>query len=208
MTASPDRVRRDGVGIVIETPADMPEWEFREHRRTQIEVDGARYFVGEKRLLPDGTYRYLLEPWVDDLGVPGRAIVYDAGYVSARDAAARTAARREGVSRALFFVGPLLGFLPARVKLALDDRYGYDPQAVTQQSLFVQRIGFYCLCALFTLGRLAGVLRAWEGAFLAFIVVVLLDLVMRLGPAENGEAEQPGFLEWMVPGWKRRARRR
>jgi hypothetical protein len=186
----------------------MPEWEFREHRRTRIEVDGQRYFVAEKRLLPDGTYRYLLEPWVDGVGVPGRSIVYDARYVAARDAAARTAARREGVSRALFFVGPLLGFLPARVKLALDDRYGYDPQAVTRQSLSVQRIAFYCLCALFTLGHLARALGAWEGPLLAFIGVVLVDLVMRLGPSENGEAEQPGFLEWMVPGWKRRARGR
>lgn len=192
----------------MESHADMPDWEFRQYRRTAIVVRGERYFVAEKRLLADGSYRYVLEPWVDGADVPGRTINYDVGYVAERDAAARTNARRDRVSRALFFVGPLLGLLPARAKLALDDRYGFDPQTVTRQSLFVQRIFFYCLAAFLVVGGLARALGRWEAPLLVFTVAVFADLIMRLGPAENGEPEQPGFFEWIVPGWKRRARSR
>ena len=204
----PDRVSARGGALVVESAADMPDWEFRQYRRTAIVVRGARYCVAEKRLLPGGTYRYRLEPWVDGADVPGRTIVYDAAWATARDAEARTAARRDGIAKALFFVGPLLGLLPARVKLALDERYGFDPQAVTRQCLFAQRIFFYALLALIVVGGLARALGEWEGPLLLLAAAVFVDLVMRMGPSESGEAEQPGFWEWAIPGWKRRARSR
>ena len=203
-----DRVSFRGDTVIVESPADMPDWEYREHRRTAILFRDACYFVAEKRLLPGRSYRYLLQPWEGGLGVPGRTITYDAGYAVARDAGARTASRRDGIAKALFFVGPLLGLLPARAKLALDERYGFDPQAVTQQSLFVQRVFFYALLALIVLGSLARALAGWERPLIVLALAVLVDLIMRLGPSENGEAEQPGFWEWIVPGWKRRARTR
>jgi hypothetical protein len=203
----PDRLTSRGSAFVVDSPADMPDWEFRQYRRTAIVVRGARYHVTEKRLLGSGRYRYLLERWPDGADVPGRTIVYDAAYVADRDAGARTAARRDRVGKALFFVGPLLGLLPARVKLALDDRYGFDPQAVTRQCLFVQRIFFYALLALVVVGGWARALGGWDGWLLALAAAVFVDLIMRLGPAENGEAVQPGFWEWIVPGWRRRARR-
>ena len=202
-----DRVSFRGETVVVESPADMPEWEYREHRRTAILFRDACYFVAEKRLLPGGSYRYVLQPWEDGVGVPGRTVTYDADYAAARDAASRTASRRDGVAKALFFVSPLLGLLPARAKLALDERYGFDPQAVTQQCLFAQRIFFYVLLALIVLGSIARALAGWEGPLIVLALAVLVDLIMRLGPSENGEAEQPGFWEWIVPGWKRRARR-
>jgi hypothetical protein len=202
-----DRVSFRADTVIVESPADMPDWEFREHRRAKIRFEDVCYFVAEKRLLPGGFYRYLLQPWEGGLGVPGRTITYDATYVTARDAAARTLTRRDRVAKALFFVGPLLGLLPARVKLVLDDRYGFDPQAVTRQCLFVQRFFFYALLALVVVGGWAGALGGWDGWLLALAAAVFVDLIMRLGPAENGEAVQPGFWEWIVPGWKRRARR-
>ena len=106
-----DRVSARGRALVVESPADMPEWEYREHRRAMIVVRGERYFVAEKRLRPGGGYRYRLEPWEDGASVPGREIVYDAAHAIARDADARTAARRGAVEKALFFVSPLLGLL-------------------------------------------------------------------------------------------------
>jgi hypothetical protein len=38
-------------------------------------------------------------------------------------------------------------------------------------------------------------------------VAVAIDLVMRMGPVELGEMEQPGFWEWVLPSWRRRTRR-
>ena len=201
-----DRVWTRGETLVVESAADRPEFELRQYRRTAILVGGARYAVAEKRLLDGGGFRYVLEPWPEGADVPGRTIVYDAEYAGARDAAARLATRRDRVGKTLFFVGPLLGLLPARVKLVLDDRYGFDPRTVTRQCLFVQRFFFYGLLTLIVVGGWARALGGWDGWLLALAAVVLVDLVMRLGPSESGEAEQPGFLEWMIPGWRRRAR--
>ena len=158
-----DRVWTRGITVVVESAADMQEWELRQYRRTAIVVGGERYAVVEKRLLDGGGYRYVLEPWPEGVDVPGRTVVYDADYANARDAAARLATRRDRVGKALFFVGPLLGLLPARVKLALDDRYGFDPRTVTRQCLFLQRFFFYSLLALIVVGGWARALGGWDG---------------------------------------------
>ena len=128
-------------------------------------------------------------------------------YAAARDADARDGKRRDRVSAALFFVSPLLGLLPARAKLALNDRYSFDPATVTRQSIFLERIGLYCLSALIVLGNVARLPEAWLVAFMVLGAAILADMIMRMSPADGGEQEQPGFWEWAVPGWKRRARR-
>ena len=207
-TVGRDAVRFRGSAVVVDSPADMPDWEFRDYRRTAVLFRDQKYFVAEKRLLPGGSYRYVLEPWVDGVDVPGRTITYDEGYAAARDADARDAVRRDRASAALFFVGPLLGLLPARAKLALNDRYAFDPPTVTQQSIFLERIAFYCLAALIVLGGVARLPDAWLAGLMLLAAAVLVDMIMRMGPSENGEQEQPGFWEWIVPGWKRRARSR
>jgi hypothetical protein len=203
-----DRVTARGRGLVVDSPADMPEWEFREHRRAVIVVRGERYFVAEKRMLDRGAYRYRLEPWEEGAGVPGRVIAYDAAYAIARDAAARTAARRGWIEKGLFFVNPLLGLLPARAKLALEERYGFDPRDVTGRCLLGQRLVFGALLAFIFLGGLARGLGKWEGPLLVLAAATWIDLIVRLGALETGEIEQPGFWEWAIPGWKRRARAR
>lgn len=193
--------------VVVDSAADMPDWDYRDYRRTAILFGGRQYFVAEKRLLPEGTYRYVLEPWVAGVDVLGRTITYDEGYAAARDAAARDEAGRDRVSAALMFVSPLLGRLPARTKLALNDRYAFDPPTVTRQSLFVERIAFYCLSTLIVLGNVARLPSAWLGGLIVLTVAVFVDMVMRMSPAAGDEQEQPGFWEWALPGWKRRARR-
>lgn len=207
-TVGRDAVRFRGSALVVDSAADMPDWEFRDYRRTAVLFRDQKYFVAEKRLLPGGSYRYVLEPWGDAADLPGRTIAYDDGYAAARDAAARDGARRDRASAALFFVSPLLGLLPARAKLALNDRYGFDPPTVTGQSLFLERIVFYCLAAFIMMGGIAGLPGAWLAGLMVLAVAVLVDMIMRTGPAEGGEQEQPGFWEWALPGWKRRAQTR
>ena len=191
----------------MESAADMPDWEFRDYRRTAVLFRDRKYFVAQKRLLPGGSYRYVLEPWGDLADLPGRTITYDDAYAAARDKAVRDEARRDRVSEALFFVSPLLGLLPARAKLALNDRYAFDPPTVTRQSIFLERIAVYCLSTLIVLGNVARLPAAWLAGLIGLVAAVYVDMVMRMGPAEGGEQEQPGFWEWALPGWKRRARR-
>jgi hypothetical protein len=203
-----DLVRLYESGIVVESAADMPDWEFRDYRRTAVLFSDRRYFVAQKRLLPGGSYRYVLEPWGDLADLPGRTITYDAAYAAARDADARDGRRRDRVSAALFFVSPLLGLLPARAKLALNDRYSFDPATVTRQSIFLERIALYCLSALIVLGNVARLPESWLAGLMVLGAAVLVDMIMRMSPADGGEQEQPGFWEWALPGWKRRAQSR
>jgi hypothetical protein len=205
-TVGRDVVRFRGSAVVVESAADMPDWEFRDYRRTAVLFRERKYFVAEKRLLPDGGYRYVLEPWGDLVDLPGRIITYHHAYAAARDAAVRDEARRDRVSEALFFVSPLLGLLPARTKLALNDRYAFDPPTVTRQSIFLERIAFYCLSTLIVLGNVARLPAAWLAGLIVLAAAVYVDMIMRTGAADGDEQEQPGFWEWAVPGWKRRAR--
>ena len=205
-TVGRDTVRFRGSAAVVESAADMPDWEFRDYRRTAVLFRDRRYFVAQKRLMPAGSYQYVLEPWGDLVDLPGRTITYDDAYAAARDAEARDGKRRDRVSAALFFVSPLLGLLPARTKLALNDRHAFDPPTVTRQSLFLERIAFYCLSTLIVLGNVARFPAAWLAGLIVLAVAVYVDMIMRTGPADGGDQEQPGFWEWAVPGWKRRAR--
>ena len=194
-TVGRDVVRFRGSALVVDSAADMPDWEFRDYRRTAVLFRSGTYFVAEKRLLPGGSYRYVLEPWVDGVDVPGRTFTYDDAYARARDADARDGARRDRAAAALFFVSPLLGLLPARAKLALNDRYAFDPATVTLQSIFLERIASYCLPAIILLGAFAGLPRSWLAALMVLTGAVLVDMIMRTSPAEGGEQEQPGFWE-------------
>ena len=207
-TVGRDAVRFRGSALVIDSAADMPDWEFRDYRRTAVLFRDRKYFVAEKRLLPGGSYRYVLEPWVDGAEVPGRTITYNEAYAAARDAAAREGARRDRASAALFFVSPLLGLLPARAKLALNDRYAFDPPTVTRQSVFLERIVFYGLSAFIMMGGFVRLPEALLAGLMLVAAAVFVDMIMRMGPAEGGEQEQPGFWEWALPGWKRRAQSR
>jgi hypothetical protein len=204
-----DRIRFHGRAVLVESDVDMGDWEFRTYRRTAVLFRDVRYFVSEKRLLPDGSYRYRLEPWNADLtDLPGAVIEYDESYVVARDRARREGARRDRESAALFFVSPLLGFLPSRLKLTLNDRYAFDPRDVTGQSLFLERVLLYMLIALLAIGGFTRVLGAALFWVAGAAVAVAIDLVVRTGRLEVGEMEQPGFCEWIVPSWRRRNRRR
>ena len=203
-----DAVRFRGRAVVIESAADMPDWDFRDYRRTAILFRGQTYFVAEKRLLADGAYQYVLEPWGALVDMPGRTVTYDEGYAAARDGASRHEKRRDRASAALFFVSPLLGLLPARAKLSLNDRYAFDPPTVTRQSLFLERIAVYCLFTLIVLGNVARLPSPWLAGLIVLAVAVYVDMIMRTGPADGGEQEQPGFWEWVLPGWKRRAQSR
>ena len=72
----------------------------------------------------------------------------------------------------------------------------------------MERIVFYCLSTFIVLGNVARLPDGWLAPAILLDAAVLIDMIMRMSPSENGEQEQPGFWEWALPGWKRRARSR
>jgi hypothetical protein len=210
----PDRVSYRGDAVAVVSAVEMPGWEYRDHRKIAVVFRGARYYVAEKALRPDGRYRYLLTPWPDDLtDLPGATVHYDERYVEERDARLRREAREDRTAEALSFVSPFLGLLPASLKLKLNDRYAYDPVTVTKQSLVLEYLLLMVLMALTTIHVFAAGLGGASllGEYLGLVVVVLialpLDILMRRGPVEAGGMEQPGFFEWAIPRSVRRRRR-
>jgi hypothetical protein len=192
----PDRVRFSGDNLVVEAACEMPDWKATRYRRTAIVFRQRTYFVASSASQASGVHRYVLEPWPEDLhDEPGRIIDYHAAYALERDERRRRQARVERESLVLFFLSPLLGFLPSGLKLALNDRYGYDPVTVTGRSLFIQRLLMLMLMALAPLSLFAGIPIAPVAGLL---LMVLVDLVIRQGRQLRGTMRQYGFWEWAV----------
>jgi hypothetical protein len=191
-----DRVSLIGDNLVVESPYEMPDWKATRYRRTAVVFRQRIYFVASSRSLASGVHRYVLEPWPEDLhDRPGRIIDYHAAYALERDEQRRRQARVERESLVLFFLSPLLGFLPSGLKLALNDRYGYHPVTVTGRSLFIQRLLMLMLMALAPLSLFAGIPIAPVAGLL---LMVLVDLVIRQGRQLRGTLRQYGFWEWAV----------
>jgi hypothetical protein len=203
-----DTVRFDGAILIVDSAVDMPDWDFRTYRRCLVTFGELRYSVAEKQALSEGGYRYVLEPWrAEWTDLPGPSIVYGEDYVARRDAGLRNERRQDRAAAVLFWIAPLLGFLPSRFKSTLNDRYAFHPVTLTLQSLFLERILLYGVGALIVIGGVTGILGIWLVAAMLGGAAVGLDLILRTGPAELGSMEQPGFWEWALPGWRRRARR-
>jgi hypothetical protein len=78
---------------------------------------------------------------------------------------------------------------------------------LTLQSLFLERVALYTVGALLAIGAFTGILGQALPFAIAVEAALLLDIILRTGPAEAGEMDQPGFWEWILPSWRRRARR-
>ena len=101
-------------------------------------VSDRRYFVPAAQVGRQ-TWRYSLSPWKENpLEVPGRVIHYDPKYALVYDAMVRADRLDRGVFALLWLASPLLGFLPSRLKLLLEARFGFDPIRLTLFSLLAE----------------------------------------------------------------------
>lgn len=191
-----DRVASRGEMLLVDAACEMPDWKATRYRRTAVVFRERTYFVASISTGPGGGHRYVLEPWPEDMhDSPGRTIHYDEAYVRERDEQRRRRARIENESLVLYFVSPLLGFLPSGLKLALNDRYGYHPVTVTGRSVFVERLLMLCLMVFVPLGLLAGIPIVPVAGLL---LMVLVDLPIRQNRLLRGTMRQYGFWEWAI----------
>jgi hypothetical protein len=204
-TIGSDTVSLQGMTVVIEAACEMPEWRATRYRRTAVRIGAHTYFVSSKDRRPGGACRYVLEPWPEDHhDMPGNVVQYDPVYVKERDLRRREQARREKEAFGLWVVRLLLGFLPSGVKHRLNERYGFHPLTVTEQSLFIQRFVLIGLMGLFMIHMFTGVLGAKGLPLLGGIALIGVDLVVRTGQALTASLDQYGFGEWIVRRYKPR----
>jgi hypothetical protein len=200
-----DTVTLRGTTVVIDAACEMPEWKATTYRRSAIVIGQRTYFVSLKEPLPEGAWRYVLEPWPEDhKDMPGNVVHYDPAYVKERDLRRREQAQREKEAVGLWMVRPFLGFLFSGSKLRLNERYGFHPLTVTEQSLFVQKFVLIALLGLMTIHMFTGVLGGLGFVLLGALLFLVLDLVVRMGQAGTASMEQYGFGEWIVRRFKPR----
>jgi len=212
----PDRVVPKGDGLIVFSGREMDDWRPATHRKTIVVFRDRRYFVTSRHVVGRQTWRYVLRPWKENpQEVPGRVIQYDPKYALVHDAMVRADKLDRGVFALLWAISPLLGFLPSRLKLLLEARYGFDPIRLTLFSMLVEYFVVLACGVWLSAMVMAGAFGAASGegfniggftlgrAALA-VAVLIPDLVARTSRLLSGSLDQYGFYEWLFRLFGRR----
>jgi hypothetical protein len=202
----PDRVTLQGLWLFIDSAADMPDWYAREYRRVAIIYEGYSYYVVEKKLIGARRYQYTLALWPEgSTDLPGKIIEYDAEYARLRDEITATIKRANQINVLLTPLRPILGLLPAFIKIKLEENYGIDRWDSTHYSLYLETLAILCLAVLLVIEGYAGnlfsaPLLAMEWIYL-YIMVLIPDLVLRWDGVMR-QSQAYGFYEWVITAIK------
>ncbi len=200
-----DRLEHRSGYLLVRAAREMPDWEVRTYRRTAVFLEETRYAVRGHEASPQGQHLYQLVPWPDDgRELPGRVIHYDADYVAERDERARVAMAAAPVGVLIRPLMPLLGLLPAGVKLALHQTLGVHPVAATRASIFMEwLVGFLAMVYSMIYG-ITGAATPELRPMPWIALVLLVDAGMRFGRSGTTKMEQYGFGEWLLDPLKSR----
>src|SRR6185503_10061668 len=88
-------VKEDGT-VVVHASSPMADWRATRYRKTAVVFEDRTYLVASRTALPGGWFRYVLEPWPEDLhDSPARTVVYGEAYVLEREEKRRGQRRHE-----------------------------------------------------------------------------------------------------------------
>lgn len=195
-TLGSDRVTHDGAFVTVYSVVDMPDWYKKTYRKTMIVYEEQKYFVAEKEMLPNQIYRYHLQPWPNDLNdFPGKVIEYNQIYVDARDYMLKKIERENQISLAMMPLMPFIGFLPSKIKLNFEEKYGIFADQATRYSLFLEYLALFLLGAMLVVALFT---RAFDMAYLlAAIFFLMPDVIMRYSYSLDDTAPPYGLYEWL-----------
>ena len=209
-----DRVEVRGDTLTVITPVHhMEGWQVSRYRAAVIHFDGHTWRVTKHTIGADRLSRYELARWEpSNEELTGPQIDYSPDDVALRDFSLEQGRRRGRVTLILNLMGPLTGFLPARIKDRLETRYGIDPVASTKASVLIQ--GLLAFVGL-TIAPFSQIVRLYglPGGFtmllvLAVTAVLGVDAVVRWSQVLDEVRPPPGFYEWLLSRPAERPRRR
>jgi len=205
-----DRILRRGSQLVVCSKVDMDDWQVQQTRKTAIYINDEMWCLVEKRYAAPKEVRYLLEPWPDHLHqIPGRSIKYDEEYVIARNEAQRKRRIEAGVGPVLYHFRWLIGFLPSRLKSRIEADFGVPARNATLLSIILELLVFFLLGALlqvFVYGSMEHPLLVLNvPIFIALVIPVIFDLLMRYHSYIRDDASPWGLFEWAI-SWIWRAK--
>jgi hypothetical protein len=198
----PDHVIVSDDRLVVISRAHMDAWRIRAHRHAMIKFEGRSWRLVETSAVPPNATRYTLTPWdLSDHDVVSTTIEYGPDYVAVRDHAAKKVEHTRRSSALMRVVAPFTGFLSARTKERLEDKYDIDPIVSSKQSVLIEvMLGFSSLAAM-QIFMMTGL------PYLPFGIVALAlapDAAVRWSRVLEEQRPPPGFYEWVL----RRAERR
>lgn len=198
-----DRVELRDDSLTVITPVrQMEGWQVSRYRASVIHFDGRTWRVTKHTFGADRLSRYELTRWEPSAEeLTGPRIEYSPDDVTLRDFGLRQGRRRGRVTLILNLIGPLTGYLPARIKDALETRYGIDPVASTKQSVLIQSLLVFVALVFAPFSQIFKI-NGLPGGFsmassLVFAAVLGVDAVVRWSQALNEVRPPSGFWEWL-----------
>jgi hypothetical protein len=196
-----DSVQTEGPRRIVESAREMPEWQASQFRKTEVLFEDERFFVAEASRSPGRRYRYVLEPWPDDLADrPSRTILYDGEYIALRDAGRIRAWLGLLLWPAQALAMPVLGCLWNGTKRRLQGHLALNASRATNQSLLAEYVAVLLL-GIYTWVLL---LAPWAGSELSPLATasaaaaLLLDAVLRYDHLQDHPEDLLGVGEWLV----------
>jgi hypothetical protein len=175
----------------------MDGWDVRRHRHALIRFDGRTWRVTGKTAFASDKVHYELAAWdPGDREPVGPTIDYSPAYVAARDRALVAQRRRQQTRLWLTTISPFTGFLSARVKGWLEERYGLDPVATTWNSIVIEYVVAIASTAATAIGLNSGGFSVLPFAIAA--IASTTDAIVRWDRLLWEERPPPGFFEWIV----------
>ena len=196
----PDLVHFEGRRLVVETRSPMPDWRATSYRRTAVVYEDRTYYVATEHQAGRRRFRYVLEPWPDDLhDRPARTVVYDDAYTAARNAGRGRAWASLLLWPVLETTSPLFGCLWSGAKQRLQAELGIDAYRATRRSMLGEYLLSLSFAVLFFLLLLDPSLAPLSPlSALATSVVALVDAAYRWNHVMDHPHEHVGVFEWLV----------
>jgi hypothetical protein len=198
----PDRLTIGDDRLVIHSPADMRDWDVREHRRPLIHFDGRTWRLDRKAPCGGDAIRYELKPWSPShLELPGVEIRYGPDYVARRERERALRARRDRIAPGLGLISPLIGFLGSRAKRRIEQAYGINAATATVRSLYLQYLVILLSIAWSAIGLMAAGIGGvspfpvWPAVVAAGFLTP--DALVRWGRLLEEESYPSGLYEWL-----------
>jgi hypothetical protein len=198
-----DRMTRRGEQMIIHSAIDIDDWRIGVGRKTAILIGDEVWCLAGKETSPSGNVRYILDPWPEYMNqIPGRRIRYDEAYVQSRDEAEKARKILERGYRWLIHYRMFIGFLPSRVKLTIEERYGVPARNASFISIMIEFFLFFMMGAVAQIFGMAGALSGQEFDFVSLVALIgltlIVDFVFRYDSFWRGDHSPWGFLEWAL----------